>query len=637
MTIKDSVKITNIATCYLYNFMSQQCNVPIIISSKEQPRKKGDEKKKREIVVKGGYVFDPHMGIYDDIGVVDFQSLYPNIIIRHGIMKGNVSRVSTAKYELNATWYKKHFYTIIDDEEKKWWYLSLKNNNDDNPIQLLFKHLIKKRQFFEKQINCGNNNNSVIFVKMIKLITNAIYGFYYLSHIPLLYDPLSACIITRYGRHYLKKAEQFILKRFPGTKCLYGDTDSLFLSSPHSLRDIVQFYNNSKKHYLKLKIEFEFQRLILIRKKQYIGKYYNNDYKFSGFPHKGVIIPPKMYELMKSILIQALEEEKKEEKRMMIAGEEEGGDDDDEVSRPPPPPLPSSFTKIIQTFLKEARDAKPPPTEYYQIIDNNNKTFFKLVPKKNNNNSKNNNYCCLIKDYDSSIHKIDARGTILYYLEKILNPLITTILKHPPLSDILTQQLFPNNNNDDDDDYSLQQQQQLVIKKKYLSMGYRVLDFSSNYYQQQHSLSIKFNRIYFKKNFKIQTFWESSSLPPLLSIYITFHEDGAYATIDNTLFEKSPQFYSLQSLEQSLVSVFEYDKYNYLLRNHHIQLVCSFHNFSFPLLSLKLFLQFVSGTRLNNNNNDDDDDDESTNLLCLVRNYKGILFGIINDEDVLTL
>ena len=513
MTKNNNFKITNVAIDYFYNFM-MHCNVPIWRTTTATAAASSSSSSIMKI--RGGCVFNPHVGIHKNISVVDFQSLYPNIIIRHGIVKGNVSRVSTTQYELNVTWYKKHFYTIINDDGK-WWYLCLKNSQ--NPIQILFQDLITKRRLLE-------NNN--VLAKFIKLITNTIYGFYYLPQIPSLYDPLSASIITRYGRYYLRTAKQFIIKQFPGTTCLYGDTDSLFLSSPGSkIQDIVYFYNS--KHYLKLSIEKEYQRLILIRKKQYIGKYGNNNYKFSGFPQKKV--PPNLYNLMKSILIQTLERREEEE--------EEEGD--------------NFIYLLIKTYLSSG-----------------------------NNNSSNHT-------------------AILYHLAGALNPLITTILKYPPLSSILSNSIQP-------------------IIKRYISMGYQVLDFSSSY---QPSSNIKFKRIYFNK---FQKFWESSSSSSL-SLNIIFNEKYECATIVNTL-KKSPRFYSLQSLEQSLIPIFEYDKYGYLLQ--HLQLICSFCYFSHSS-SLKLFLQFVTGIKLNNEQKRRDGDFVSI-LRNINNNNKMIV--VINDNEV---
>lgn len=393
-------------------------------------------------------------------------------------------------------------------------------------------------------------------------------------------DILSASIITRYGRHFLEKAKRFFISQFPNSKCLYGDTDSLFISTgdKYSSKHLVQAYNS--KHPLKLEIEAEFQKLILVRKKLYLGKLINNQgYKFSGFPKT---LPKKLNLLMTNILKEIL----------------------DSTSL-------DKICNLIGLFLKEARENYHHPSEYYLLRNPFSKTpVFKILPFFQT--EKNNSNCVDKNNYNPLYHLIDEKATILSYLKSTFNPLFTKILKYPSLSYILDREIdttsyYPS------------------IIAKYISDGYIPLHFVSSY---KLFSSIKFNKIYFE-NPQIQTLWEKDKNRNL-SLHLTFNELG-YVTVDELLYIESPKFYNLNDLEMALNAVFEYDK-NAILKNH-LNIIFSIDKTNLPsLVIFSRFLCFIYGQKFNLEE-EIRLKESSTKILFILHDKELIL---INGKDIIT-
>ena len=146
----------------------------------------------------GGYVMDPVPGIYDDIVVLDFKSLYPSIIQTFKIdplsnLLSDKDTIETLNgFKFSAT---KHFLPEFID------------------------HLIEQR-------NIARKKNDTQLSQAIKILMNSFYGVMG-SFGCRFYHPNLPTAITGTGHRLLLGSEEHLAQK--GYEVIYGDTDSLFI------------------------------------------------------------------------------------------------------------------------------------------------------------------------------------------------------------------------------------------------------------------------------------------------------------------------------------------------------------------------------------------------------------------------
>ena len=146
----------------------------------------------------GGYVMDPVPGIYDDVIVLDFKSLYPSIIQTFKIdplsnLKSDVDTIETLiGYKFSST---QHFLPEFIDK------------------------LIEQR-------NLARKRNDKQLSQAIKILMNSFYGVMG-SFGCRFYHPNLPTAITGTGHGLLKGSKEYLAEK--GYEVIYGDTDSLFI------------------------------------------------------------------------------------------------------------------------------------------------------------------------------------------------------------------------------------------------------------------------------------------------------------------------------------------------------------------------------------------------------------------------
>jgi len=146
----------------------------------------------------GGYVLDPKPGLYDDVIVLDFKSLYPSIIRTFKIdpISRLLSAESTIKtpngYKFSAV---RHFLPEFITE--------------------LLEKRGEAKQKKDKQLS-----------QAIKILMNSFYGVMG-SYGCRFYHPDLPTAITGTGQYLLLGSKDFFEK--DGYEVIYGDTDSLFV------------------------------------------------------------------------------------------------------------------------------------------------------------------------------------------------------------------------------------------------------------------------------------------------------------------------------------------------------------------------------------------------------------------------
>jgi len=202
----------------------------------------------------GAFVKMPEPGIYDNLVVFDFRSLYPSIIISHNI----------DPFTLNCDCCKDAFVSPVGHRfcrKKKGLIPSVLG-------ELLQKRAEIKREM--KTLKPGSDEYIQLDARQqaLKITANSFYG-YLLYPRSRWYSKEAGESTTAWGRHYIqetmKKAEE------AGFKVLYGDTDSLMLLlGDRKKKDALEFVdriNSELPERMELELEGFYTRGVFVSKK----------------------------------------------------------------------------------------------------------------------------------------------------------------------------------------------------------------------------------------------------------------------------------------------------------------------------------------------------------------------------------
>ncbi|MDP3765112.1 MAG: DNA-directed DNA polymerase [Nanoarchaeota archaeon] len=177
----------------------------------------------------GAFVYEPKPGLYKDIVVFDFRSLYPTILSSHNIGPDSI----------NCHCCEETARLTPGDESQKYWFCAKRKGF----IPVLIEDLITRRMRIKEIIKEEQKNASelartrshvpekFIFLdarqNSLKLLANSFYG--YLGFFGARWYSIEcARSITGWGRFYIHKVIDKAQKE--GFFVLYSDTDSVFLT-----------------------------------------------------------------------------------------------------------------------------------------------------------------------------------------------------------------------------------------------------------------------------------------------------------------------------------------------------------------------------------------------------------------------
>ncbi|MFA5406093.1 MAG: DNA-directed DNA polymerase [Candidatus Nanoarchaeia archaeon] len=172
------------------------------------PRPKSDDVMARmRTTFVGGYVHEPKAGVFKNIAIVDFRSLYPTIIVSYNIGPSTIN--------------KKGIKVKVDGRTHEF------GQKEKGFIPIVVKDLVETRAKIKKELK--KNKDPLLEARSyaVKTITNATYG--YLSY-PRSRWYCFDCSesITALGRQHIKEVISKAEKE--GFGVIYGDTDSAFLT-----------------------------------------------------------------------------------------------------------------------------------------------------------------------------------------------------------------------------------------------------------------------------------------------------------------------------------------------------------------------------------------------------------------------
>ena len=146
----------------------------------------------------GGYVMDSKPGLYENVLVLDFKSLYPSII---------------------RTFYIDPLGLAVDDGEQVEGFIGATFSREHSILPGLIESLWAARDGAKRDKNAALSY-------AIKIIMNSFYGVLGSSGCRF-YDPKLATSITKRGHELITRSRDFIESK--GYDVIYGDTDSVFV------------------------------------------------------------------------------------------------------------------------------------------------------------------------------------------------------------------------------------------------------------------------------------------------------------------------------------------------------------------------------------------------------------------------
>lgn len=235
----------------------------------------GDDINSRAGPVEGAFVKTPDAGVYENIAVLDFRSLYPSIIISRNIDATTLD-CDCCKEDGHVSPQGHHFC-----KRRK------------GIIPEMLEEVLKERAKLKKQMKSlaeGSAEYKALDARQwgLKILANSTYG-YLLYARSRWYSREGGEATTAWGRHYvqdvLKKAEEF------GLKPLYSDTDSTFLLYADK-RKVLEFQkqiNASLPEAMQLELEGFYPRGIFVSKKAKGGEETGAKKKYAMIDENGKI------------------------------------------------------------------------------------------------------------------------------------------------------------------------------------------------------------------------------------------------------------------------------------------------------------------------------------------------------------
>ena len=212
----------------------------------------------------GGFVLQPKSGLYNNVIVLDFRSLYPSIIVTHNIDTSTFKKrkpISPAKKVPGFNyWFLKKPIGAVPKKIKK-----MLESREKIKI-LMNKISSSKRAIDKKKLDDLKKKE-----KSLKLATNIQYGLFGYSR-GENFNIKVAESISAFGRYYIQ--ETIKRARKAGFNIIYSDTDSIFLQGKNS-RTFLSKINKWLPGSIKLEYRGKYKRTLFTNaKKRYalLGK-----------------------------------------------------------------------------------------------------------------------------------------------------------------------------------------------------------------------------------------------------------------------------------------------------------------------------------------------------------------------------
>jgi len=262
--------------------------------------------------VEGAFVFKPTPGLYNNLAVFDFRSLYPTILVSHNISIDTLN-LKDCKIKNKAP---------IDGQDVVFC------ADKEGFLAAIMKELIIARKKIKEDIKTqGKTPQLYAHSQAIKYMCNSFYGYLGFAQ-SRWYSIESAAAITAWGRHYIHqviaKAKDF------GFSVAYGDTDSVFLKMEDKTKEdalsFVEEVNSTLPEFMELEIQGFYPSALFVAtkggsggaKKRYALLDEDDFVKIVGFETVRRNISPIAKEVQKNVLEILLKEKDDEKARSYV-------------------------------------------------------------------------------------------------------------------------------------------------------------------------------------------------------------------------------------------------------------------------------------------------------------------------------
>jgi DNA polymerase I len=218
------------------------------------PNKPGyrEQQQRARQQVKGGFVLEPKPGLYTDLVVFDYRSLYPSIMASHNISPGTL-RCECCQGE-----------TIETEVGPVWFCTKIRGF-----ISRVIEDLITRRARIKEMLK-KHPTDPLLYARSIalKLLANSMYG-YLGFEFARWYNYAAQGATTAYGRKYVQ--DVMAKAKEEGFEVVYGDTDSaMLLRGDKTKEDAIHFMervNQNLPGLMELEIEGFYPRSIFVAAK----------------------------------------------------------------------------------------------------------------------------------------------------------------------------------------------------------------------------------------------------------------------------------------------------------------------------------------------------------------------------------
>ncbi|MBO3755079.1 MAG: DNA polymerase II, partial [Candidatus Brockarchaeota archaeon] len=203
----------------------------------------------------GGLVLQPQEGVYENVSVIDFSSMYPNIML---------------KYNVSPDTY------VPEGEECKDCYVSPESKHrfrkDYRGVYTrMLQKLLEARRSVRKRLENveeGSVEHRILDArqKALKILANTLYGYagwigarWYLRQV--------AESVAEWGRYTITMAIQKAGQM--GMKIVYGDTDSIFVMGGEKLKELVGWIESELE--MEARVDKKYRRILFTEAKKRYG------------------------------------------------------------------------------------------------------------------------------------------------------------------------------------------------------------------------------------------------------------------------------------------------------------------------------------------------------------------------------
>jgi DNA polymerase I len=215
--------------------------------AKNRPSRDKRRNRRRQGAYSGGFVYTPEPGLYENIAVFDFKSLYPTVMVAHNISPDTLNlEECDDRFELEE-----FEYDFCQDFQGFFPELVEELVQDRSKLKEEMKELDKDSSDYQ---NLDNRQQAE------KILSNSFYG--YLGYNGARWYSRECAEATTYlGREYIQDTIEMAEEE--GFKICYGDTDSVFIQGENireRMESFLERVNEDLPEFMKLEFEGFFER-----------------------------------------------------------------------------------------------------------------------------------------------------------------------------------------------------------------------------------------------------------------------------------------------------------------------------------------------------------------------------------------